>query len=207
MDSLIEPSQLAGTGPDTIAIENVNLSLGIGRRTRAYPEGYQPARRLGRGDRPDRPVGIGQIDAPDGDGGTGTSRQRRGGGERHAVQCPRRGRAGALPRPPGRHRVPVVSSDPDHDGAGECRRAARTRRQSGCGQARRAGTCSRSGSAIACIITRRNSPAANSSASRWRARWRRIPRSSSPTSRPAISTRPPASRSSISCSPSMTSAA
>jgi putative ABC transport system ATP-binding protein len=30
MDSLIETSQLAGTGPDTIAIKNVNLSLGSG---------------------------------------------------------------------------------------------------------------------------------------------------------------------------------
>jgi putative ABC transport system ATP-binding protein len=30
MDSLIEPSSLAGLGPDTIAITNVNLSLGTG---------------------------------------------------------------------------------------------------------------------------------------------------------------------------------
>ena len=28
MDSLIEPSALAGTEPDTISITNVNLSLG-----------------------------------------------------------------------------------------------------------------------------------------------------------------------------------
>ena len=30
MDSLIEPSSLAGLEPDTIAISNVNLSLGTG---------------------------------------------------------------------------------------------------------------------------------------------------------------------------------
>jgi putative ABC transport system ATP-binding protein len=30
MDSLIEPSSLAGLEPDTIAISNVNLSLGAG---------------------------------------------------------------------------------------------------------------------------------------------------------------------------------
>jgi putative ABC transport system ATP-binding protein len=39
------------------------------------------------------------------------------------------------------------------------------------------------------------------------ARWRPIPPFSSRTSRPAISTKPPASRSSISCSPNMPSAA
>ena len=39
----------------------------------------------------------------------------------------RRGRAGALPRPQCRHRVSVLSSDPDHDRARECRGAARTR--------------------------------------------------------------------------------
>ena len=57
----------------------------------------------------------------------------------------------------------------------------------------------RSGSATACTIIRRNCPAASSSASRWPARWRPIPPSWWPTSRPEISTRPPASRSSICC--------
>ena len=41
----------------------------------------------------------------------------------------RRGRAGALPRPQRRHRVPVLPPDPDHDRAGERRGAARTRRR------------------------------------------------------------------------------
>ena len=34
-----------------------------------------------------------------------------------------------FPRPQCRHRVPVVPSHPDHDGAGKRRRAARTRRR------------------------------------------------------------------------------
>ena len=45
-----------------------------------------------------------------------------------------------------------------------------------------------------CTTIRRSFPAASSSASRSPARWRPIRRSWSPTSRPAISTRPPASR-------------
>ena len=44
-----------------------------GRGARSHPQGYQPARRLGRGDRPDRPVRLGQIDAADGDGGAGAA--------------------------------------------------------------------------------------------------------------------------------------
>src|SRR4030088_671987 len=43
MDSLIEPSSLAGLEPDTISISNVNLSLGAG----SHPQGYQPARGAG----------------------------------------------------------------------------------------------------------------------------------------------------------------
>ena len=53
----------------------------------------------------------------------------------------RRGRPGALSRQPCRHRVPGVSSDPDHDGAGERRRAARTRRRARRLRARRARAC------------------------------------------------------------------
>ena len=53
-----------------------------------------------------------------------------GDGRRREPRRPRRGRAGALPRPPCRHRIPVVSSDPDHDGAGKCRRAAGIGRRS-----------------------------------------------------------------------------
>ena len=61
----------------------------------------------------------------------------------------RRGRARPLPRPKCRNRVPVLSSHPDHDGAGERRGAARTRRRRGCVRARRGRTCARSGSATA----------------------------------------------------------
>ena len=52
-------------------------------------------------------------------------------------------------------------------------------------------------------LSGRSFPAASSSAWRWRARWRPIRRSWSPTSRPAISTRRPAARSSICCSRAM----
>ena len=139
MDSLIEPSSLAGLEPDTIAISNVNLSLGTGAARVHILKDI--SLRVAPGE------AIGLI----GPSGSGKSTllmvmaglERPDSGEvvvqRHAVQCPRRGRAGALPRPPGRHRVPVVPSDPDHDGAGERRGAARTRRQSRRGEARGAG--------------------------------------------------------------------
>ena len=140
MDSLIEPSSLAGLEPDTISISNVNLSLGTGAaRVHILKDislRVAPGEAIGL----IGPSGSGKSTLADGDGGTGASRQRRGGGQRHPFQCPRRGRAGALSRPPGRHRVPVVPSDPDHDGAGKCRGAAGTRRQSRCVAARRAGT-------------------------------------------------------------------
>ena len=63
------------------------------------------------------PVGLGQIVAADGG--------RRFGGRhvgprvhrRHRVVRHGRGCAGAVSRAPHRHRVPVVPSDPDHDGA------------------------------------------------------------------------------------------
>ena len=52
-----------------------------------------------------------------------------------------------------------------------------------------------------------SSPAASSSASPWRARWPRGRRSSSPTSRPATSTRSPRARCSASCAARSTSSA
>ena len=101
------------------------------RRPRSYPQRYQPSCGVGRGDRPGRSLGLRQIDPADDDGGAGASRSRRGGGRRHADQCPRRGCAGALPRPASRHRVPVLPPRADHDGAGERRDAARTCRRPG----------------------------------------------------------------------------
>ena len=68
-------------------------------------------------------------------------------------------------------------------------------------QERRAPSLLPSALANACTTIRPSCPAANSSASRWRGRWRPIRRSSPPTSRPEISTRIPASRSSNCCSP------
>ena len=62
-----------------------------------------------------------------------------------------------------------------------------------------------SGSGIGCRIARRSSPAASSSASRSRARSSRGRPCSSPTSRPATSTRRRAGRSSSSCAARSTS--
>ena len=87
----------------------------------------------------------------------------------------RRRRARALSRPPCRHRLPVLPSHPDHDGARECRGAARTRRRARCVRARRRRNSRRSASANGCRIIRRSSPAASSSASRSRGRWRPNP--------------------------------
>ena len=97
MDSLIEPSSLTGVGPDTISISNVNLSLGSGAARVHILKDI--SLRVASGE------AIGLI-GPSGSGkstllmvmaGLGV-RRRRGGGQRHAVQCPRRGCAGPLPR-------------------------------------------------------------------------------------------------------------
>ena len=60
------------------------------------------------------------------------------------LRTARRGRSRALPRQKYRHRLPVLPSDPDHDGAGKRRGAARTRRRARCFRARRARADARS---------------------------------------------------------------
>ena len=178
-----------------------------GRRAGPYPQRHRPAYRRRRGGRPGRPVGLGQVDPADGRGRAGAARHRHGPRRRAGSARARRGCAGALSRPPCRHRVPVVPPDPHHDGAGERRGAARARGRHGRLRARRAGAGLGRICASASITIRPSFRAASSSASRSRARSRRIRRSSSPTSRPAISTRPPAARSSNYCSPAMRNAA
>ena len=190
MDSRIESSSLAGTAPDTIAISNVNLSLGTGAARVHILKDI--SLRVGSGET------IGLI----GPSGSGKSTllmvmaglERPDSGEVVVNGTPFNALdEDALARFRGRqvgivfqsfHLIPTMTAlenvavplelagNPD---------AASARRRS----------CNRSGSATVCIIIRRSSPAASSSASRWPARWRPIPRSSSPTSRPAISTRPP----------------
>ena len=180
---------------------------GRGAARGPYSQGHRP--HIGRGEAIGLvgPSGSGKIDPADGDGRAGTGRHRRDHGRRRGPRRARRGRAGALSRPQCRHRVPVVSSDPDHDGAGKRRRAAGAGRRARRLRRAREPSSPRSGSASGCIIIRRSFRAASSSASRWPARWRPIRRFWSPTSRPAISTRRPASRSSSCCSPVMSSAA
>ena len=207
MDSLIEPSSLAGLEPDTIAISNVNLSLGAGAARVHILKDI--SLRVAPGE------AIGLI----GPSGSGKSTllmvmaglERPDSGEVVVNGTPFNALdEDALARFRGRqvgivfqsfHLIPTMTAlenvavplelagDPD---------AAR---------ARRAGTDLGRARRPAASLSRPNCPAANSSASRWPARWRPIRRSWWRTSRPAISMRPPASRSSIFCSPSMPSAA
>ena len=178
-----------------IALSGVNLSLGRGAARVHILKDIDL--HIGRGEAIGLvgPSGSGKTDAADGAGRAGAGRHRldRGGGRGPAAA--RRGRAGALPRPQCRHRVPVLPPDPDHDRAGERRRAAGAGRRGRRRSSARAQELAKVGlGASGCITIRRSFPAASSSASRSPARWRPIRRSWSPTSRPAISTRPPASR-------------
>ena len=207
MDSLIEPSSLAGLEPDTISISNVNLSLGTGAARVHILKDI--SLRVASGE------AIGLI----GPSGSGKSTllmvmaglERPDSGEVVVNGTPFNALdEDALARFRGRqvgivfqsfHLIPTMTAL--ENVAVPLELAGNPDARS----ARGAGTEIGRASATACIIIRRNCPAASSSASRWPARWRPIPPSWSRTSRPAISTRPPASRSSISCSPSTPSAA
>ena len=87
-----------------------------------------------------------------------------------------RGRARAVPRRAHRHRLPVLPSDPDHDGARERRGAARTRRRAPT-RCRAPGPNSTwSASPTGSAIIRPSFPAASSSA--WRSPARSAPQPS-----------------------------
>ena len=106
-----------------------------------------------------------------------------------------------------RHRLSGLPSDPDHDGAGKRRGAARTRRRPR--RASRAPSASLRRSGWRERV--HHYPAELSGGEQQRvaspARSRPIPPSSSPTSRPAISTRRPGATSSSFCSAAIASAA
>ena len=124
------------------------------------------------------PSGLGQVDAADGHGRARAADTGSVDGRRRRPRRARRGRARALSRPQCRHRVPVLPSDPDHDGAGERRGAARACRAT----PMRTRAPRRSWHAVGLsergsTTIRRNCPAASSSASRSPARWRPIRRS------------------------------
>ena len=85
---------------------------GTGRGPCSYPQRHRPAYRTRRGDRPGRSVRLGQIHPAHGDGRAGARRHRLGHGRGRGARHLERGRAGALPRPQCRHRVPVVPSHP-----------------------------------------------------------------------------------------------
>ena len=189
MDSLIKPSSLAGLAPDTIAISNVNLSLGAGAARVHILKDI--SLRVASGE------AIGLI----GPSGSGKSTllmvmaglERPDSGEVVVGGTPFNALdEDALARFRGRqvgivfqsfHLIPTMTAlenvavplelagNPDAS-----RRAAQELTSVGLGDA-------------AASLSRRNCPAANSSASRWPARWRPIRRSWWRTSRPAISTR------------------
>src|SRR5437879_5376613 len=206
MDSLIESSSLTGVGPDTISISNVNLSLGSGAARVHILKDI--SLRVAPGE------AIGLI----GPSGSGKSTllmvmaglERPDSGEVVVNGTPFNALdEDALARFRGRqvgivfqsfHLIPTMTAlenvaVPLELAGDPMRRSARHKNW--------LPSVSRTG----CIITRRNCPAASSSASHWPARWRPIPPSWWRTSPPEISMRPPASRSSISCSPNTPSAA
>ena len=115
----------------------------------------------------------------------------------------RRRRARAAARHAHRVRLPVLPPAAVADRVRERARADGDRRRER--RAARGDGAARRSRALpsAAITTRRSSRAASSSASRSRARSPTIRRSCSPTSRPAISTARPATRSSSSCSTSI----
>ena len=207
MDSLIESPSLAGNVPDTIAISNVNLSLGSGAARVHILKDI--SLRVGSGE------AIGLI----GPSGSGKSTllmvmaglERPDSGEVVVNGTPFNALdEDALARFRGRqvgivfqsfHLIPTMTALENVavplELAGNPGRGAARGAGIDVGRARRPPAS----------LSDASYPAANSSAWLWRARWRPIPRSSWPTNRPAISTRPPASRSSTSSSPSMPSAA
>ena len=130
MDTLITTSSPAGQAPDTIVISDVDLSLGSGAARVHILKDI--SLRVAPGE------AIGLI----GPSGSGKSTllmvmaglERPDSGEvvvnGTAFNALDEDALGAVSRPPCRHRVPVVPSDPDHDGAGERLGAAGTGRHS-----------------------------------------------------------------------------
>jgi ABC-type sugar transport system ATPase subunit len=206
MDSLIEPSSRTGLEPDTISISNVNLSLGSGAARVHILKDI--SLRVAPGE------AIGLI----GPSGSGKSTllmvmaglERPDSGEVVVNGTPFNALdEDGLARFRGRqvgivfqsfHLIPTMTAL--ENVAVPLELAVIPMRHGG-----RRRSSLPSVSATGCIIIRRNCPAASSSASRWPGRWRRIPPSWWRTSPREIWTRPPASRSSISCSRNTPSAA
>ena len=165
------------------------------RRSGQHPARHRPRGRARRAGRHRRPVGLGQIHPADGD--------RRAGAARPPAQvlvdgldlgAARRGPPGALPARHGRHRLPVLPSDPHHVGAGERRGAAGAGRR-----ARRLRARGEELDAVGLAQRLEHYPGQLSGGEQQRvalarAFARRARACSSPTSRPAISTARPAGR-------------
>ena len=127
--------------PPALQLQDISLTL----KSLAGPvdilAGVSLSVARGRKRGPDRAVGLGQILAADGGGGAGKAQRRPHHGHRHRHHRHGRGCAGAFPAGPGGHGVPELSSDPHHDGAGECRGAAGTDGRAGCLRPRRSANC------------------------------------------------------------------
>ena len=111
-----------------VAMRGVDLSLGRGAARVHILRDVSLTIAQGRGGRRRRAVGLGQVDPAHDHGRARTAGPRRGLDRRREPRDLERGRARALPRRAHRHRVPVLPSHPDHDGARERRGAARARR-------------------------------------------------------------------------------
>ena len=141
-----------------------------------------------------RTVRFGQDQPVDAAGRAGAAVAGQRAHRRHRSRGPHRGPARPVPWPQHRHRVPVLPPDPDDDRAGERRHPAGADRAVRRGPGSRPTRWTRSGCRTASTTVRASSPAASSSAWHWPAPshpgraccWR--------TSRPAISTSPPAAR-------------
>ncbi len=131
---------------------------------------------------------IGCLDTPT----KGAVLHQRPPGQRHG-----RRRAGAHPQQGDRLRLPDLQPAAARHGAAQRRTAADLRRHArrAAPRARQAGPAAGGPRSRACTTSRTSFRAASASASRWRARWSTIPPSCWPTSPPATSTRPPATRS------------
>ena len=216
-------SDRAGRGPESTSMNDISGHPFAGdaialarrqsvarprRRPRPYPARHRPQYRPRRGGRPARPVGLRQIDAADGDDRTGAAGLRLG--RSVAGEDLQQLDEDALARFRGKHIGIVFQAFHLIPTMTALENVAVPLELAGARDAlaaRRARTGRRRAWRSACIIIRPSFPAASSSASRWPARSRPIPPSSSPTSRPAISTRRPGARSSSFCSAAIASAA
>ena len=176
-----------------IALHDVDLSLGRGAARVHILKGISLDDRPRRGGRARRSLGLRQVDPAHDHGGPGAARFAAASSSTAPIS--RALDEDALARFRGR-RIGIVFQSfhlvPTMTALRERRPAAGARRRATTPSSAPRPSCGSAASATACTIIRPSSRAASSSASPSPAPSRPIRRSWSPTSRPAISTRPPA---------------